>query len=71
MIPCSIFNQNGYTPLHVAAEKASVECMMELMQHTDIAAALIMQDKVSNSMLYVFDAVIKPYNINVLYITYL
>ena len=61
IIPCSIICQNGRTPLHVVAEKASVECVKELMQHTDIAAALIMQDKVSNSMLYVFDAVIKPH----------
>ena len=51
IIPCSITCQNGYTPLHLAASQASVECVKELMQHADIAATLIMQDKVSNTLL--------------------
>ena len=47
MIPYSIVYQYKKTPLHWAVEKGSVECVKELMQHAEIAAALTMQDKVS------------------------
>ena len=47
MIPYSIVCQYEKTPLHLAVEKGSVECVKELMQHADIGATVIMQDSVS------------------------
>jgi ankyrin repeat protein len=41
--------QRNKTPLHIAAEKGSVECVRELMQHVNIAEALTMVDNVSNN----------------------
>ena len=42
----------GYrTPLHLAAEVGSVECVRELMQHANIAEAATMVDDVSNNKL--------------------
>ena len=43
----SIVEQGGRTPLHYAAKSGSVECVKELMQHADIAAALSKTDNVS------------------------
>ena len=37
------------TPLHLAAEAGSVECVIELMQHANIAEAVTMVDNVSNN----------------------
>ena len=37
------------TPLHLAAEAGSVECVRELMQHANIVEAATMVDKVSNN----------------------
>ena len=59
VLPCYIICQCGRTPLHFAARAASVECVKELMQHADIAAALIMRDIVSNNKLCIYDDIIK------------
>ena len=37
------------TPLNLAAEAGSVECVRELMQHSNIAEAATMVDDVSNN----------------------
>ena len=41
--------QGKKTALHLAAEKGSVECVRELMQHSNIAEAVTMVDNVSNN----------------------
>ena len=41
--------QNKMTPLHLAAEAGSVECVRELMQHANIVEAATMVDDVSNN----------------------
>ena len=41
--------QNKRTPLHLAVEAGSLECVRELMQHANIAEAVTMIDGVSNN----------------------
>ena len=48
MVSYSIICQfGGFTPLHWAAARGSIECVNALMQHADIGATLIIQDNVS------------------------